>query len=72
VLGRVSTSSAVVNYGAIPAGALLGGLAASGIGVRATLWVMLAFLVVRSWVLLLGPLRTLRDLPAPDRPVLRP
>ena len=72
VLGRVSTSSAVVNYGAIPAGALLGGLAASGIGVRATLWVMLAFLVVSSWVLLLGPLRTLRDLPAPDRPVLRP
>ncbi len=67
VLGRVSTSSAVVNYGAIPAGALLGGVAASGIGVRATLWVMLAGLVLSSWVLLLGPLPRLRELPAPDR-----
>jgi MFS family permease len=67
VLGRVSTSSAVVNYGAIPAGALLGGLAASGIGVRGTLWVMLAFLAVSSWVLLLGPLRKMRDLPASDQ-----
>jgi MFS family permease len=65
LLGRISTSTQVFNYGAIPAGAVLAGLAASQIGVRPTLWIMLIGLVLSSWVLLLGPLRTLRDLPAP-------
>jgi MFS family permease len=64
LLGRISTSVQVLNYGAIPAGAVLAGLTASHIGVRPTLWVMLAGLVVSACVLLLGPLPRLRDLPS--------
>jgi MFS family permease len=64
LLGRVSTSSQVFNYGAIPLGAVLGGLIASRLGVRTALWVMLSGLVLASFVLLAGPLRRMRDLPA--------
>jgi MFS family permease len=64
LLGRVSTSVQVFNYGAIPAGALLAGLIASHLGVRATLWIMLGGLIASSLVLLLSPLPRLRDLPA--------
>jgi MFS family permease len=65
LLGRVTTSVQFFNYGAIPAGAATAGLTASHLGVRPTLWIMLAGLVLSSCVLLLGPLRTLRDLPSP-------
>ncbi len=64
ILGRVSTSVQFFNYGAIPAGAVTAGIMASHLGVRPTLWIMLAGLVLSSWVLLLGPLRRLRDLPS--------
>jgi predicted MFS family arabinose efflux permease len=67
LLGRVSTSVQVVNYGAIPLGAALAGLTASHIGVRPTLWIMLSGLLLSAAVLLAGPLRTLRDLAAADR-----
>jgi MFS family permease len=64
LIGRVSTSTQVFNYGAIPAGALVAGVIASQLGVRMTLWIMLGGLVASTWVLLLGPLPHLRDLPA--------
>lgn len=69
LLGRISTSMQVVNYGAIPLGALIAGATARSLGVRPTLWIMLAGLVCSSGVLLLGPLRTMRDLPL--RPLAR-
>jgi MFS family permease len=69
LLGRISTSVQVFNYGAIPAGAILAGLAASRLGVRPTLWIMLTGLVLSSLILLLGPLRKLRDLPSLEAPV---
>jgi MFS family permease len=72
LLGRISTSVQVFNYGAIPAGAILAGLAASHLGVRPTLWIMLTGLVLSSLVLLLGPLRTLRDLPSHEAPNTAP
>src|ERR1019366_7110619 len=50
--------------GSIVAGAILAGLAASHLGVRPALWIMLTGLVLSSLVLLPGPLRTLRDLPS--------
>jgi MFS family permease len=65
--GRMSTSVQVFNYGAIPAGALVAGGLATHLGVRTTLWIMLAGLVASSFVLLIGPLRKLRDLPPPQR-----
>jgi hypothetical protein len=39
------------------------GVLASRLGVRATLWIMLAGLLLSLCVLLLGPLGKLRDLP---------
>jgi MFS family permease len=62
-LGRILTSLRVLNYGAAPAGAVAAGLAAAALGVRPALWVLLAALALSGGVLLLGPLRTLRDLP---------
>jgi len=53
-----------VIVGAGSAGAVLAGLTANHVGVRPTLWIMLAGLVLSSWVLLLGPLARLRDLPS--------
>jgi hypothetical protein len=47
-------------------------LAASHLGVRPTLWIMLTGLVLSSLVLLLGPLRTLRDLPSHEAPDTAP
>jgi MFS family permease len=63
LLGRISTSVQVLNYGAIPASAVIAGLVAGQLGVRPTLWIMLTGLVLSSCVLLLGPLPKLRDLP---------
>jgi MFS family permease len=68
LLGRISTSVQVFNYGAIAAGAILAGLAASHVGVRPTLWIMLTGLVLSSLVLMLGPLRKLSDLPSHQAP----
>jgi predicted MFS family arabinose efflux permease len=64
LLGRVSTSTRVFNYGAIPAGAVVAGLLASHFGVRPTLWIMLGGLVLSSGILLLSPLPRMRDLPS--------
>jgi len=63
LLGRVSTSTQVVNYGSIPLGAMLGGVLASHLGVRTAMWIMLGGLVASTLVLFAGPLPRLRDLP---------
>jgi hypothetical protein len=62
LLGRVSTSLQVFNYGSIPLGAIVAGALASHLGVRAALWIMLSGLVLSVLVLLTSPLRHLRDL----------
>lgn len=77
LLGRISTSVQVVNFGAIPLGAIVAGTLASHLGVRAALWIMLGSLLLTSLILLVGPLRHLRDLPereleAEPTPVSRP
>jgi predicted MFS family arabinose efflux permease len=68
LLGRVTTSTQVFNYGAIPAGAVVAGLLASHVGVRLALWIMLGGLALSGGVLLLSPLPRMRDLPAPPDP----
>jgi MFS family permease len=65
LLGRVSTSVQVVNYGAMPLGAVTAGALASALGVRSALWLMMAGFVAAAGVLLAGPLRRLRTLPLP-------
>jgi predicted MFS family arabinose efflux permease len=64
LLGRVSTSVQVFNYGSIPLGAVTAGTLASHLGVQAALWIMLSGLVLSVLVLLTSPLRHLRDLPS--------
>ncbi|MEW9531520.1 MFS transporter [Microbispora sp. NPDC049125] len=63
LLGRVLVSMQFLNYGAIPVGALLGGALGGAIGVRTTLWVMMAALVPSTLILLIGPMARRRDLP---------
>jgi MFS family permease len=65
LLARVSTSMQFVNLGTIPLGAVAAGALASVAGTRASLWVMTAGFAVSALVLVLGPLRGHRDLPAP-------
>jgi MFS family permease len=67
LLGRLSTSVQVVNYGAMPLGAIAAGAMASTIGIRLTVAILMAGLMLSSLVLLLGPLRTIRDLPSVRR-----
>lgn len=71
--GRISTSMQTFNYGAIPLGALTAGAIASQVGVRAALWIMIGVLVLSTGVLLLSPLRRMRDVPTdvvlPDAPL---
>ncbi|MFD1935071.1 MULTISPECIES: MFS transporter [Nonomuraea] len=64
VMGRVTTSAQVVNFGAIPLGAMLAGTLATALSVRAALVVMLGIFALSGLILLASPLRRLRDLPA--------
>ncbi|MFJ8044170.1 MFS transporter [Kitasatospora sp. NPDC096147] len=63
LLGRLSASSSVLNFGAIPVGALLGGLLGDQLGLRPALWLMTAGIPLAALILLASPLRTRRDLP---------
>lgn len=63
LLSRVVATSMVVNYGAIPLGALLGGALGSTLGLRTTMWLMTTLLVLCGGILLASPLRRRRDLP---------
>ncbi|MET8003900.1 MFS transporter [Nonomuraea glycinis] len=69
VMGRVTSSVQLVNFGAIPLGALLAGTLASAFTARAALWVMLLGFALSGLILLASPLRRLRDLPAGRLPV---
>ena len=63
LLGRVTASMRVVNYGTMPLAAVLGGGLATAIGLRATMWAGTAGVLVAALVLLIGPLTRSRDLP---------
>jgi len=67
MLGRIATTGSVLSFSLIPLGALLGGVLGAGIGVRTTLWIVLGAGVLGKLILLIGPLRTVRDLPT-ERP----
>jgi MFS family permease len=67
IRGRISTSIQVFNYGAIPVGAVLAGLLARTFGIRPTLWIMLTGLTLSSTLLLIGPMKSMRDFPTLPR-----
>ncbi|MFI0713822.1 MFS transporter [Streptomyces inhibens] len=64
LLGRLVASSAFLNYGTLPLGALLGGALGSALGVRTAMWIMTAGVPLAALVLVFSPIRTVRDLPA--------
>lgn len=61
LLGRVNASVRFLTWGAMPLGALLGGLVAQQIGVRQALWVLMAGRLLAFVPLLLSPLPRMRD-----------
>ncbi|NUR84790.1 MAG: MFS transporter [Nonomuraea sp.] len=61
LLGRTNASFRFMAWGALPLGALLGGLLAEEIGVRSALWVCMAGRLVSFVPLLFSPLPRLRD-----------
>jgi hypothetical protein len=64
MLGRITVSMQLLNYGAIPLGAVAGGSLAAVLGVRTALWIMTSGVTAAALTLLAGPLRRGRDLPA--------
>jgi predicted MFS family arabinose efflux permease len=74
MLGRITVSMQLLNYGAIPLGALTGGSLAAALGVRTALWIMTSGVTAAAFVLLVGPIPAHRDLPAapPERASMRP
>ncbi|MGH3434914.1 MAG: MFS transporter [Sciscionella sp.] len=71
LLGRVTTSMRFVSYGALPIGALLGGLLAGQFGTRTGVWIACGAQVLCVAILLTGPIRKHRDLP-PTAPAPAP
>ncbi|MEV0190062.1 MFS transporter [Kitasatospora purpeofusca] len=68
LLGRVTASAAVLNYGTIPVGALLAGVLGTAVGLRPAMWITTAGVPLAALVLLLSPVGRVRDLPAARRP----
>lgn len=64
LLGRVTTSVQTLNLAGIPIGAVAAGGLATALGTRPALWVLTATYAATGLILLLGPLRGRRDLPA--------
>lgn len=69
LLGRVMVSMQLLNFGAIPLGALLAGALGSAFGPRPALWVMTGWLALTGLSLLAGPIHRSRDLPATPEPI---
>jgi predicted MFS family arabinose efflux permease len=63
LLGRVTVSVQFLNYGTIPLGGLLGGALGEALGLRSTMWMMTGLVALAPLILLIGPIRSHRDLP---------
>jgi MFS family permease len=63
LLGRAVSAMQLLNYGAIPIGALGGGALGAALGTRTTVWISSIGLAASIGFLLAGPIRRDRDLP---------
>lgn len=64
LLGRVTVSMHLLNYGTIPLAAVLAGVIGARYGVGTAIVVMTAWLALTPLILFVGPIRRRRDLPA--------
>ncbi|WP_431874429.1 MFS transporter [Amycolatopsis sacchari] len=63
LLGRMNATVRFVVWGTMPIGGLVGGGLGAWLGVRGTLWIGCATLVIPMALLLFSPLRRMRDVP---------
>ncbi|NKI40061.1 MFS transporter [Streptomyces physcomitrii] len=68
LLGRLTASTAVLNFGTIPLGALLGGWLGTVFDLRTAMWITAAGVPLAALVLLFSPIRRSRDLPTVPSP----
>ncbi len=68
LLGRLTASTAFLNYGTIPLGALLGGWLGTVFDLRTAMWITTAGVPLAALVLLFSPIGRSRDLPTVPRP----
>jgi predicted MFS family arabinose efflux permease len=65
LMGRVITTTQLVNFGTMPVAGVLAGWLGTQVGVRATIAVMAVVILAASLLVLVSPLRGLRALPEP-------
>ncbi|MBF9070290.1 MFS transporter [Streptacidiphilus fuscans] len=63
LLGRVTATASVLNFGAIPLGAVLAGALAGWVGLVPAMWIMTAGVPLAALLLLASPLPRHRDFP---------
>ncbi|MFB4309630.1 MFS transporter [Actinomadura sp. GTD37] len=63
---RVNAAYRLITFGAVPVGALIGGLLVERIGAHATLWAVPPMMLVSALPLALRPVRSLRGVTRPD------
>ncbi|QXE38670.1 MFS transporter [Streptomyces sp. GMY02] len=68
LLGRLTASTAFLNYGTIPIGALLGGVLGTALDLRMAMTIMTAGVPLAALILLFSPIRRSRDLPTSRQP----
>jgi predicted MFS family arabinose efflux permease len=68
LLGRLTASTAFLNFGTIPLGALLGGWLGTVFDLRTALWITTAGVPLAALVLLFSPVGRVRDLPVAPEP----
>ncbi|SEE46471.1 Predicted arabinose efflux permease, MFS family [Streptomyces sp. 2131.1] len=68
LLGRLTASTAFLSYGAIPIGALLGGVLGTALGLRTAMAITTAGIPLAALILLFSPIRHSRDLPISHQP----
>jgi predicted MFS family arabinose efflux permease len=66
LMARVAAGYRVMNFGAIPIGAALGGVMVSTVGVQTTLWLTPIGLIASAGPLVLTSFKRLRDLPTTE------
>ncbi|MEU2873208.1 MFS transporter [Streptomyces olivoreticuli] len=72
LLGRLTATTAFLNYGTIPLGALLGGTLGTALGIRTAMWITTAGVPLAALILLFSPIGRSRDLPTSRPPQSAP